>query len=146
MKRTAYLTAAYLAFVTLSLLTVFFGKTGVGALQRLAAERAAQSENLQGLESTYRDLTQRLGDLRTNPQSIIVEARGLGLVKPGERMIHFNGTEASEALPDPGRVLRAGKATGADEGLFRLLAFIVGVTVVLAALIGGRARGSRPAE
>jgi hypothetical protein len=93
----------------------------------------------------------RLVDLRqglaSDPDKLVREARDIGYLRPGEKMVVFSGlagTGQESAIPET-ELLRAGMSTGLPDRLIKILAAMTGAAVLLATLVMGavQGRGSR---
>ena len=143
MKRTAILTAAYASFLVFSLMTLFFGETGVIALNRLQDRNSHLEGNIADLERRREELSARLGALRSDPEAIVVAARSLGLYREGDEVVVFRRSEVHRSVPAAGRVLRMVPAPSVDENLFRVLAAAAGALALLIAFAARRSSHAR---
>ena len=135
MKRSAFLAALYISFLTFSLLTLFFGKTGVTALDKIRNRNQSLSGNMADLDLKHSDLTAKLDALRSDPESIVIEARALGLYRAGEKVVRFRNLDPIHHLPDAGQVLHLVPLQRTDESLLRVFAIATGIVVLLLSLI-----------
>lgn len=135
MKLSAFLAALYVSFLTFSLLSLFFGETGVTSLDRIRIRNLSLSANLDDLENKQADLTARLEALRSDPESIIIEARALGLYRRGDRVVQFRNLKTRYNLPNAGQVMHLSPLERNDESLLRVFALISGIILLLMAVI-----------
>jgi len=135
MKRSVFLAALYVFFLTFSLLSLFFGETGVTALDKIRARNQLLSGNLSVLDSKQEDLLSRLTALRSDPESIVVEARALGLYRGSDQVVQFRNMESIHDLPDAGGVLHLLPMARTDESLLRVFATASAVIFLLFSLI-----------
>lgn len=140
MKLSAFLAALYISFLTFSLLALFIGETGVTSLDRLSIRNRALSSNLDDLVTKQGDLTARLDSLRSDPESIVIEARALGLYRSGDRVVEFRNIETQRTLPNAGQVLDLLPLPRTDENLFRVISLVAGIIVLLSTLVFWRVR------
>lgn len=143
MKHSAFLTAFYFAFITHSILVLFFGATGVRAFSELRSRGEELERNLTTLESSRRDLNRHFEALRSDPGSLVVEARSLWLFEEGDRVIRLNRGFVDTSFPDEGRVLLSGDIAGGNKIVFRVVALAVGAVVLLFSFVVRRGRGAR---
>lgn len=146
MKRSAFLAALYVSFLTFSLLSLFFGETGVTALDRIRIRTRYLSENLADLEIKQSGLTSKLDSLRSDPDSIVIEARALGLYRNDDNVVRFNNLNPVRPLPDAGQVLHLVPMQRAEEGLLRVFAIASGIVVILLYLIIWKVRDAAQAR
>jgi cell division protein FtsB len=135
MKRSAFLTALYVSFLSFSLLTLFFGKTGVTSLDKLRIRNLALSSNLSDLGAKQVNLTAKLDSLRSDPESIVIEARALGLYRVGDKVVRFRNLQSLHTLPDAGQVLHLLPLQRTDESLIRVFSLASGIIFLLLSLI-----------
>lgn len=121
-------------------MALFFGETGVTSLDRLSIRNRALSSNLDDLVNKQGDLTARLESLRSDPESIVIEARALGLYRRGDRVVQFRNLETRRTLPNAGRVLDLLPLPRTDENLLRVISLVAGIIVLLSSLIFWRVR------
>lgn len=140
MKLSSFLAALYISFLTFSLLALFFGETGVTSLDRLRIRNGALSSNLDDLVNKQGDLAARLESLRSDPESIVIEARALGLYRRGDQVVQFRNLETRRALPNAGQVLNLLPLPRTDENLLRVISLVAGIIVMLSSLIFWRVR------
>ena len=142
MMRSALISSLYLGFLAFAVLTLLFGQTGVAARERLSLRREALSENLEVLESKRVGLESMLASLRQDPESIVVEARSLGLYRREDRVVMMRNLEAERSLPDAGRVLHLDAIRRTDDYGIRIAALAVGLAALLSSFIIGRLRSA----
>lgn len=140
MKLSSFLAALYISFLTFSLLALFFGETGVTSLDRLRIRNGALTSNLDDLVNKQGDLAARLESLRSDPESIVIEARALGLYRRGDQVVQFRNLETRRALPNAGQVLNLLPLPRTDENLLRVISLVAGIIVMLSSLIFWRVR------
>ncbi len=135
MKRSVFLAAFYVSFLTFSLLTLFFGETGVTALDKIRNRNQSLSVNMAELSLKQTVLTAELDALRSNPESIVIEARALGLYRVGDKVVRFRNLYPTHTLPDAGQVLHLVPLQRVDESLLRVFAIATGMVILLLSLI-----------
>ena len=135
MKRSVFLVALYVFFLTFSLLSLFFGETGVTALDKIRVRNQLLSGNLAVLDSKKEDLVAKLTALRSDPESIVVGARALGLYRADDKVVQFRNMNYSHLLPDAGGILHLSPLPQTDESLLRIFAIAAGIIFMLFSLI-----------
>ena len=132
--------AFYVSFLTFSLLTLFFGTTGIASMEKLNDRSRAITANLQELESRQEDLRATLSRLRSDPEAVTVEARSLGLYRPGEHVAYLSGPDEVKGRYDAGSVLRLEPIRRSEETFLRITALAAGILVLLVSLVSWRIR------
>jgi len=135
MKHSIFLITLYIFFLTFSLLSLFFGKTGITSLEKIRTRNQLLSGNLSLLDSKQENLRAKLADLRSNPESIVIGARALGLYKTDERVVHFRNLNPIHSLPDAGGVLYLFPLHQTDESLLRFFSAASGFIFFLASSV-----------
>ena len=135
MKPSVFIVAIYIFFLTFSLLSLFFGETGVTALDRIRNRNHLLSGNIDLLDMKQGNLVASLTMLRSDPDSIVVEARALGLYRKNERVIQFRNLNPVHSLPDAGKVLHLSPVSQTDESLLRIIAASSGIIFLLFSLL-----------
>lgn len=135
MKRSVFLAAFYVSFLTFSLLSLFFGETGVTALDKIRKRNQSLSVNMADLSRKQTVLTAKLDALRSDPESIVIEARSLGLYQIGDKVVRFRNLDPIYTLPDAGQVLHLVPLQRVDESLLRVFAIATGIVILLLSLI-----------
>jgi len=140
MIRSALLIALYVNFLTFSLLSVFFGGTGATSFDKLRQHNLTLEANISELESKQLNLSSTLGSLRSNPESIIIEARSLGLYRKGDGVIYFKNFEPVYAVPETDQRFYPRALRQADENILRLFSMAAAVVAFLIFLTVWKAR------
>ena len=127
--------ALYVSFVTFSVLSLFFGETGVASIEKLNDRRRVLSANMSDLESRQVYLKSMLSTLRSDPEAVIVEARSLGLYRDDDFVVRFDNLDFYRGRPEAGQVLRLSQMRKTEEGFLRLLSLVAGLVVLLGLLV-----------
>ena len=95
------ITPLFVFAVVYSFLVICFGPRGIFARQQLKRQREALVQHVQQLSDIGENLSIRIANLSSDPQTIAVYAHELGYVQKGERLIklmNFSGAvERTEA-------------------------------------------------
>ncbi|MCG8453064.1 MAG: septum formation initiator family protein [Spirochaetales bacterium] len=146
MKQSALLAAAYALFLTSSVLSLFFGESGVAASQRLGEQLDALAGNLAVLEEQEVVLQGRLDSLKRNPEAVAVEARSLGLYRTGELVAMMGSHLTRSSLFDEGHVISTYTPPKRDDFVFRVISSGVGAIVLILALFARKVRHASGTE
>ncbi len=142
MKPRSAILALYACFLTFSLLSIFFGATGISSVEKLNDRKRAVSANLEKLDERQEDLKTILSDLRSNPEAVMVEARSLGLFRPEDNVAYMNGPEQMKIRYDAGSVLRLQPLEKEEESFLRIASLAVGILALLVSLVSRRSRSA----
>lgn len=132
--------AIYVSFLSFSMLSLFFGATGIASMEKLNDRSRAVGANLRHLESRQEDLKTTLSRLRSDPEAVTVEARSLGLYRPGENVAYLSGPDEVRERYDAGSVLRLDPIQRNEETFLRVSALAAGILVILVSLVSWRIR------
>ena len=135
MKLSVVLLSLYIFFLASSLFTIVFGITGVASHKRLMDRTDVLLRNMEDLQNKKIELTRKIRSLRSDPLSLEIEARRIGLYKPGTDVLLLHDMEYSQPLPESGRVMFADNSRGDNRNFFRVLSMMFAVVVFLAGLI-----------
>jgi len=125
----------------------FAGQAGLLAYKDLKGSIARMEERVASLSAENARLVDLRKGLTSDPDKLVREARDIGYLRPGEKMVVFSGlagTGQESAIPET-ELLRAGMSTGLPDRLIKILAAMTGAAVLLATLVMGavQGRGSR---
>lgn len=134
--------AIYVFFITSSILTIFFGNTGVSALRQLNQKNTLLSDNMTDLQSKKMELTRMLRALRTDPESLEIEARKMGLYEENTKVLLFQNMDNFQPLPEAGRVLFVDSSFNISMEFFRVLSALFALSTFIAGLIAWKIRGA----
>lgn len=146
MKFRTVLTAMYVSFLTFSILSLFFGATGIASMEKLNDRKRAVSANMEDLDSRHEDLLAVLSSLRSDPEAIIIEARSLGLFRTGDNVAYMQNPGLPRNRYDAGSVLRLNPLKYKEEGFLRISALAAGILIILASLISWRINDAHQAK
>jgi hypothetical protein len=110
MKRV--IVSAWAGFVVYALAIFIAGPAGFAATGRLERERARMSANVDELKRINRSLADDFIALGSQPGRLKLEARDLGYIAPGEKVVRL----PSAAAPARGRGLAVGDVLSFDPG------------------------------
>jgi cell division protein FtsB len=113
------------------------GQAGLLAYRDLKISIARMDRRIEELKSRNQALGQLHADLESNPDRMAREAREIGFLRPGEKILVLP-REFSLAL-DQGKlkemeIIRGGTSTGLPDTLVKLLAAAIGAAVLAASL------------
>lgn len=97
-------------------------------MERKAAELATANKTLLDMQAS----------LAGDPDRIAREARQIGYVRPGEKIITLNFEKNLQAAPDvlhEFEAVKAGRSTGLPDELLKTLAGIIGLAVFVTSLV-----------
>lgn len=125
----------------------FAGQVGLLAYRDLKGSIARMEERVAALSAENARLVDLRQGLASDPDKLVREARDIGYLRPGEKMVVFSGLSgaARESAPAETELLRAGMSTGLPDRLIKILAAMTGAAVLLASLLMGavQRRGRR---
>ncbi len=99
----------YIGFIMYALSSAALGPANPASVERLESERARIRANLDELERLNASLARRAESLATDPETQALEARSLGYIRPGEKVLRI------PALPSRARSAMAGRILGLRE-------------------------------
>jgi hypothetical protein len=108
-------------FLLSTLLIYFFGDSGLGAYAELESYRSRLEANVVNLESLNGRLASEARLAETDPGTIRVLARGIGLYAPEERVIRIRGYTPSPSAYEVGDLLRYRIGEGGRNRAFKIL-------------------------
>lgn len=113
------------------------GQAGLLAYRDLKITISSMDNRIAELSSRNHTLVELHADLSTNPDRIAREAREIGYVRPGEKIVvlpkELAGVMDQAKLKEM-EVIRAGTSTGLPDTLIKLLAVAIGLAVLAASL------------
>ncbi len=135
-KKSLFL-ALYAGLTVYLILNLFWGTQGVNALAALRAERAVLEENMDILTGENRDVQIHLDQLKNDRQSITLQARKLGYIREGEKIIYTDLGSPAQSISYGLPIIRTGTdyVVGDRSAFFRVLALVVGLSMFLLVLI-----------
>ena len=125
------LAGGYSAFFIYTLLSLTFGTTGLGEMKRLRAYKGLLKDNLTELEALHQNLESRAMSLRFDRDTLMVQAREIGYLLPGEGLILL-GQYNKEHAPYPmGKMLKWTRTRESRKPLFRGIALSTGIILFI---------------
>lgn len=122
------------------------GQVGLLAYRDLKMTISSMDSRIAELSSRNQTLAELHADLSTNPDRIAREAREIGYVRPGEKIVvlpkELAGTMDQARLEEM-EVIRAGTSTGLPDALVKLLAVAIGMAVLAASLFTSMFSGTK---
>ena len=94
----------YIGFIISSLLIFYFGNEGVAEYKKLRNYKTELRNNLEELKQINHELGDELELLKRDPDINKVEARRLGLISDGERLVKIEGYDNRGQSYEVGRL------------------------------------------
>ena len=131
MRIVKYLFALWAGLLVYVVLAIIFGPGGLFAYRQLNAEKIRLDANVENLKMINRDLEISLHSLYDR-DALSLYAREQGYALPHERFIRIVGLGLNNrAGVSAGEVLRAVPPQYTDGEILRIIAFCVGITILL---------------
>lgn len=121
----------YWMFFTYALSMLFFGQTGVYSFSRLNKQLDLLVRNMEHLDDIKTELRQKMDFLRSDPVSMKIEARDMGLYEPGQTVLSFHNMKQGRVLPDAGNVLSVQNTRVVSRQNFRIFSLCIGIACFL---------------
>lgn len=142
-RRSRILLSIYFGFAAYCLVVLVFGSTGIIANSELKAYRSRLETNLSHLEATNAQLASRFDALRGNPETIKLEARQLGYLEPGERLLQVSGYSRRSNAFTVGSLVRERHHVVTPDAVSRWIGLTVAVIAfILLGIVARRRNGS----
>jgi cell division protein FtsB len=127
------LVSLWVSVAVYTVLSIFFGATGIFAMRYLSAERDRLAENLSHLRDINVELNGSLDALRYDKDTLTLYARDLGYGKDDERFIRIVDLHrVSGNQQKAGELLIPKRLKTLSEDLLRIMSVITGLGVYLA--------------
>lgn len=123
-RRTRVFLSLYLGFAVYCLVVLLFGRTGIIATRELRSYHARLEANLIQLENVNAHLVQRLDSLRSNPETIRLEARQLGYLGPNEHFLEIGGYAPPPNVVTVGSLVTEKKLKATPDAVSRVIGFV----------------------
>ena len=104
MKIKPVLLAAYIGFIFYSIITFFWGDSGIIPMRNLYSYRENLEINFEILREKNRVLESTLNSLQTDPETVRLQARSLGFIEESEVLIIADAFESEQSLFKPGTI------------------------------------------
>ena len=134
MKQLLLPLVIYGVFLTYSLCTLLFAPGGTGTFTQLKEKSQILYNNLDSLKAKNADLLRLLQLLRSDPTTMAIAARSMGLYGKGQQVMQLPGNRWDIALPNAGKVLFLPPDESIDHNSFRIISIIAGILVLLTGL------------
>lgn len=116
----------------------FAGQAGLLAYRDMKSSISQMNERLVVLSDRNAALSDMRSALASNSDRMVREARDIGYLRPGEKMVIFTAgagmADDAEGLLDF-EPMRAGSSTGLPDRMIKILAAMTGLAVLLASLL-----------
>lgn len=113
------------------------GQAGLLAYRDLRLSITSMDKRVEELKSRNQALGQLHSDLESNPDRIAREAREIGFLRPGEKILVLPkeySLAVDQGKPGEMEIIRAGSSTGLPDSLIKLLSAAIGAAVLAASL------------
>lgn len=146
MKRSGIVAAFYVAFLANSLLSLFFGSSGVTATASNRTRTELLLKNVDNLDERQLQLVAKLEMLRSDPESVIIEARALGFYRHDEKVMHIQNLETPRSMLETGRALYMKSAEPERHNSHKTIAIMAGLLVLFLSLTSRNLRNAHSAK
>jgi cell division protein FtsB len=135
----AFSNALCACIIAYCVVSFFAGQAGLLAYRDLRASIARMEKRVADLSAENARLVDLRQGLASDPDKLVREARDIGYLRPGEKMVVFSGLSGAgqESEPAETELLRAGMSTGLPDRLIKILSAMTGAAVLLASLFMG---------
>ena len=123
--------------ISYCVVSFFAGQAGILAYRDLKEGIAQMNERIGALTEENKNLQDMRISLSTDADRMAREARDIGYLRPGEKMVIFPSAAlgaGASSTPRDIEPLRAGSSTGLPDSMIKLLAVMTGAAVLLASL------------
>ncbi len=127
------------AFIAASLGIFLLGDSGLSALRGLARYEQSLEANVESLKQRNQDLRDHLARLKTDRESTIVLARGIGMYEPGDSVVKLVGRPPRPASYAVGDLLHLRRAEPVRNTRFKEAALGAAAALILVAFFAARA-------
>ena len=114
-----------------SICLFLWGDSGINAMKRQLNTEKELLRNLNVLVSTNEKLNKQLNSYRYDPETIIIQARELGYIQDGEKMLFVKGLNDTSHVQKPGNVILPQEQQESGEKIIKILFF---ATTIMTAL------------
>jgi len=133
--------------ISYCVVSFFAGQAGLLAYGDLKSNIAQMNERIEALSGEYKSLQDARNSLTTNSDRIAREARDIGYIRPGEKIVVLSSSApkgSSDQIHDI-EPLQAGFSTGLPDRMIKILAAMTGVAVLIVSLLMSVIPKRRPA-
>jgi len=118
--------------ISYCVVSFFAGQAGLLAYGDLKSGIVQMSERIGALSGENRMLQDARNSLATDSDRIAREARDIGFIRPGEKIVVFSSSTPKESSAHIRDIepLQAGFSTGLPDRMIKILAAMTGVTVL----------------
>jgi cell division protein FtsB len=126
------------AFIVASLAIFFFGDSGLTAFRSRSQYERSLAANVEDLKQRNSELLARLQLLKTDRESIVVMARGIGMYEPTDTVVKLVGRPPRPLLYAMGDLLRMRKVDSTRNTVFKETTLVVTFVFLLLAMVSAR--------
>lgn len=145
-KHLAIVGACYAAFLTNAFLSLFFGAAGLTMTASNRTRTELLLKNVENLEKKQLQLIAKLEALRSDPESVIIEARALGVYRHEEKVIYLQNLEPSRTVLEAGSVLYLEPLEPSNQKSRKIIAIAMGLLILILFLANRNSRYADSAE
>jgi len=143
MDTKKFFTALCACLITYAVLSALFGQSGLLAMNELRQERDRLSINMEKLRAINSELKDTLDALRSDTDTLTVQARQIGYATQGERFLRIEGLAPGARKPAPvGDLLSIRSPSFIPDIILRIVSLLIGI-IVLTLSMGSSLRISR---
>jgi len=141
MKRCgAILAAVYVVFMVYSLEVYIWGENGLLAYKDILSYRNTLNENVLALQDVHIQLSDEFGDLKKSPEKIKLYARKQGYLSPDEHRVIVEDMDLRGSYYVVGELVKPYQRSTIDMSVFRIIAFVFGLSAYIALRFSRRFR------
>jgi len=136
-------TALFASLVTYAVSSALFGQSGFFATKELRQERDRLALNMEKLRGINSELKDTLDALRSDTDTIAVQAREIGYASEGEHFLRIEGLAPGASRPAPvGDLLSVRTPSFIPDLIIRIVSLLTGISVFVLSM-GSSLRISR---
>ena len=131
-----------MALIVYTILSFFWGRSGVQAQNELIVIKSELHKNLVELNRINRTLNDELNSLGKDPESIIIKSRNLSYHESDELLLFVNLHDNDFSKIDAGKFLNLHWIEKGEDSLFKALSILMFLISALSVLMIGRIKKS----
>ena len=131
------------ALIIYSILSFFWGRTGIQSIKEMENIRFQLEQNLNELNQINSNLNDNIKSFGSDPERIVIQSRDLSYIKDHEKILFMNlsGTAVSQA--DVGKILHLEIKYDSPESLFKWISFLFFMTGMVLTVLFGKRQGQQ---
>ena len=136
MRLAKYLLAPWAGVLIYTLLSVFFGPTGLSAYRQLERELQRQEANVESLRQINRELEDNMSSLLYDRDTLSIYARELGYASRQEHFIRVVGLGINHKnLTSHGELVIAADPYHFSDKNIRIIAVLTGISIAICLIV-----------